>query len=361
MKPKHIILLMINTASIVFFVCMTLAAYFTAVSLPDQQAAKRWGDGTDYSQISVYTDSYDEMSADSIFMTRIDIEKKLVENSIASEKEGARVWTDAFSSYQMQMNISSDRASADAAVIITGGDFFVFHPQDMISGYYYSDSDTMYDRIVVDNVLAWQLYGSSDVVGMPVTINGKYFYIAGVFNKSENKDIEKVYGEKPRAYMPYQGYSLINEAGAEFSCYEACLPEPVSGLGKQIVSDCIGINEENYRLVENSSRYGLKKRFELLSDKNIRSVVDIPVVYPYWENAARIAEDRSVTLLLMQIAGLVTPTFTILYLFRLLIKSRKKIFEKIRESLSNKIEKNRLKYREKRAASSEKKKAAVKS
>ena len=361
MKPKHIVLLIIDTASVVFFLCMTLAAYFTANSLPDQQAAKRWGGETKYAQISVYTDCYDEINIDSIFMARINVEKKLVENSISSEIEDARVWTDAFSSYQTSMTAASDHGSAEAAAIITGGDFFVFHPQDMISGYYYSDSDTMHDRIVIDDVLAWQLYGSSDIVGMPVIIDGKYFYVAGVFRQSENNDIKKVYGEKPRMFMSYQGYSLIHEEGAKFSCYEACLPDPVTGLGKQIISESISIDEKNYRIVENSSRYGLKNRFTMLADNNVRSVVDIPVVYPYWENAARMTEDRSVTLLIMQLAGLAAPVLTIVYLLRSLIKSRKKIFEKMREKINDIEIKNRSKRVEKRTALAEKKKAAAKS
>ncbi len=350
MKAKHIVLLILNAASIAFLICTTVISAVLAGSLTDQQVTDRWGNGVRYSQVSVFTDYDNEMVIDGIFMTRVNVEKKLTENSISSEKEGARVWADAFSSYQTSMSVSSDRASAEAAAIITGGDFFLFHPQDMISGYYYSEDDTMYDRIVIDDVLSWQLFGASDVVGMPVTINGKYFYVAGVYKRSENKDIEKVYGEKPRLFMPYQGYSLISDIGAEFSCYEACLPDPVTGLGLQIISESVGVGEENRITVENSARYGLKNRFKLLADNGIRSVVDRPVVYPYWENAARMTEDRSVSLLVMQIIGLVIPVLTVFYLFRLLIKSRSKIFEKLRGKISESAENIRSRSRERKKA-----------
>ena len=136
MKPKHIVLLILNAASVVFLICTSIIAAVLAGSLPDQQAAERWGNDVRYSQVSVFTDYENEMVIDSIFMTRVNVEKKLTENSISSEKEDARIWADAFSSYQMPMSVSSDRASAEAAAIITGGDFFLFHPQDMISGYY---------------------------------------------------------------------------------------------------------------------------------------------------------------------------------------------------------------------------------
>ncbi len=355
MKPKHIILLAADVVSIVFFVCTTIIALVLAGSLPDQQAAERWGGNERYSQVSMFTDHDNGLTIDSIFMARINIEKKLVENSLPIETYGARVWVDSFSSYDIAMPVASDRASAEAAAIITGGDFFLFHPQDIISGYYYSESDTMYDRIVIDDVLAWQLFGASDVVGMPVAINGKYFYVAGVFKRSENNDIEKVYGDKPRLFMPYQGYSLISEEGARFSCYEACLPDPVTGLGQQIVSESFSVKDENRRIVENSVRYGLKNRFSLLADKDIRSVVDIPLVYPYWENAARMTEDRSAALLVMQMIGLAAPVFTLVYLFRLLIKNRKKILKKARDGAVEAYRKTNEKIKENKKANADKK------
>ena len=337
MKPRYIFIIALNGASLLLFLLVTILEVFTENSLPDQHTAEKWAGNDRYAQISVFTDGANSYTIDGIFTARVDIEKKLVENSFAPEKENTRIWTDAFSTSQMKAMISSDRTSAEATMIVTGGDFFLFHPLDMISGYYYSDSDTMHDRIVIDNVLAWQLYGASDIAGKPVTINGKYYYIAGVFRQSENSYLEKVYGSKPRAFMPYQGYTMLGET-PYFSCYEACLPNPVTGLGKQMISESIGINEENYRMVENSSRYGMKNRFALLRDNGMRSVVDAPIVYPYWENAARMTEDRSALLLLLQIVGMIFPAGTAVYFLRKLVKNRKKLakklFDRIRELIS---------------------------
>ena len=39
----------------------------------------------------------------------------------------------------------------------------------------------------------------------------------------------------------------------------------------------------------------------------MRSVVDSPVYYQYWENAARITDDKAALLLVMQALGLVLP------------------------------------------------------
>ena len=331
MKPKYLVIGILNAASLLIFAAVSVIAAAVGRSLPDQLAAERWAGGDmPYAQVSVFSGAASAMDINSIFMARVNVEKKLTEASFPPEREGARVWADAFSTSQMKAPVTSDRASAEANLIATGGDFFLFHPLDMISGYYYSDDDLMHDRVLIDEVLAWQLYGSSNVAGKPVKVGGTYYVIAGVFRQSDNSDIEKVYGISPRIFMPYEGYSLIGGGEAVFTCYEACLPNQVTGQGKQIITEALSIQEENtdIRIVENSARYGLKKRFEIIADFGMRSVVDGAVVYPFWENAARITEDKSALLLAFQILFLVFPTVTVLYLLRLLVKNRKKLVRK---------------------------------
>lgn len=333
MKPKYIVLSILNGASAVLFLIFTLIAASVKNSLPDQQTVTRWSDGSiPYAQVSIFTDSDSAMSIDTIFTARADIDKKLTENSLAPEKEGARLRADAFSSGQKKLGVSSSRASAEANVIATGGDFFLFHPLDLLSGSYYSDSDIMHDRVMLDEVLAWQLYGSSDIAGKPVIINGKYFYVAGVFRQDDSSAVKKVYGEKPRMFMSYSGMELLGETPL-FTSYEVCLPNPVTGLAEKIVRETSAVSEDGSRIVENSARYGLKNRFGIIADFGSRSVVDSAVVYPYWENAARITEDRSALLLVFQALALVVPLLTAVYLFALLIHNRKKLFNKAADAV----------------------------
>ena len=99
--------------------------------------------------------------------------------------------------------------------------------------------------------------------------------------------------------MPYGGYSLMGDGEAVFACYEACLPNQVTGQGKQIITDVLAVKDDTsgMRVVENSVRYSLKKWFEIIADFGMRSVVDGSIAYPFWENAARITEDKSALLL----------------------------------------------------------------
>ena len=230
MKRKHIVLIVINGISLLFFALMTLAASMIKNSLPDQHTVERWSDGSErYAQVSIVTDEMFAINTDGVFTARVDIGKKLVENSLVSEKANARIWVDAFSSGNVKMTVSSDYGNTEVQTIITGGDFFLFHPLELLSGYYYSDDNLMYDRVLIDETLAWQLYGASDIAGKPVLIGTKYFYIAGVFRKSDNSETEKLLGESPMMFMPYQGYEILGN-DPYFSCYEACLPDPVLSL-----------------------------------------------------------------------------------------------------------------------------------
>ncbi|MBD5139751.1 MAG: ABC transporter permease [Ruminococcus sp.] len=358
MRSKYIVLGILNAVSLLVFAVLSVIAAAVEKSLPDQHAAERWaGEEMPYAQVSVFTDMTSPMDINSVFMARVNIEKKLTEASLVSEKEGARIWADAFSSSQRKISVSTDRATSDANLIATGGDFFLFHPFEIISGYYYSDDDVMHDRVLIDEVLAWRLYGASDVAGKPVRVDGTYYVISGVFRQSENSDVEKVYGMSPRIFMPYEGYSLLGGGEAVFTCYEACLPNQVTGQGKQIITEALSVQEENtdIRIVENSVRYGLKKRFEIIADFGMRSVVDGAVVYPFWENSARITEDKSALLLALQIVFLIFPVCTAAYLLHLLVKNRKKLLGKALNALKHVPDRVRSSY-----AMRKSRKAAVK-
>lgn len=350
MKKKHIYLIAANVGSLLFFLIMTIFFVRLKGSLPDQQVASRWSDEAPYSLVSYYSYISSPMTLNDIFTARVNIDKKLVENSIAAEKPNARVWADAFSSAQELITADAGTSSSEAILIVTGGDFALFHPMDFISGSFYSEDSIMHDNVVIDEVLAWRLYGSSNIVGKPVLIKGKYYFVSGVFRQSENKNVEKVCGGKPRIFMSYSGYDIISpDVPANFICYEACLPNSVSGFGKKILTEALSLEENTDRVFENSLRYSLKSRFDIIRNFGMRSVADSPICYQYWENAARITDDKAALLLVMQALGLVLPICTVVYYVHKLIRNRKRLAKKAIDavkSIFNKIN-TRRKQRQK--------------
>lgn len=344
MKKRYIVLAAANGLSAVFFLIFTVMFLFLRGSLPESGAAEKWsGNGTPYAFVNVYTEEDTALSVNAVYTARVNIDKKLKENSISSQKENARLWADAFSSPQEKTELVAGRNSSEAMLTVTGGDFFLFHPQDMLYGSGYSDDALMQDVVVIDETLAWRLYGATDIAGKPVQIGTKYYFIAGVFRQSEDNNVEKVYGGKPRVFMSYKGYELLGRE-ARFNCYEACLPNSVGGLAMGIFKDALALEEESSEFVEWSDRYSFKNRFGIIKNFGMRSVEDGAVYYPYWENAARITEDKSALLLVLQGLGLVIPVGTAAYLIIKLVRNRKKLLKKAIDavkSILNKIKNKR--------------------
>ncbi|MCM1329735.1 MAG: ABC transporter permease [Ruminococcus sp.] len=347
MKRKHIYLILANLLSAIFFLLMTVFFARLKSSLPDQRTAERWAAEEPYSLVSVYTEVNKPMSLNGVFTARVNIEKKLVENSIAAEKENARVWADAFSAAQESITMTAGVSESEVNLTVTGGDFALFHPMDFLYGGFYGSDPLSPDVVVIDEVLAWRLYGSSNIVGKPVLINGKYFFVTGVFRQSEDRNVERVYGDKPRAFMPYAGYDIISDKEAEFICYEACLPNEVSGFGKNILTEAMGLQDNADRVIENSTRYSLKSRFDIIRSFGMRSVSDTPIVYQYWENAARITEDKAALLLAAQALGLVIPICTVTYYIIKLVRNRKKLAKNAINALKDVLHKNTKRRKEK--------------
>ena len=133
-----------------------------------------------------------------------------------------------------------------------GGDYFLFHPLQLLSGGYVSDEDYMADRVVLDAQTAFNLFGSSDVAGMEVTINGKTFPIAGVVKSEDDFATAAALDAGAKASsdptgvqsaskaMIYMSYAALNAmAELPIDCYEIVLPDPVSGFAKKLMTEKI--------------------------------------------------------------------------------------------------------------------------
>lgn len=279
-------------------------------SLDSQNMAQRWQSGElNYSQVSVFypagKNSYGLSETESI---GADIENKIKEGSFKPENDDAQVWTYAYSSVLTEASVTvyneatgkTDTVSGNVNIMGTGGDFFEFHPLELVSGNYIYENELRYDRAVLDENAAWNIFSSADVTGMKFSINGTEFEVAGVVRSEDNSAVRKAYPETPLIYVHYDA---LEEAGADESllCYEAVLPEPVGNFARNIILEHFGINtmtepedgsdpEKSLKTVvtDNTSRYSVKKLWNGLRRFDTLAVSDRNIAYPYWENAARI-------------------------------------------------------------------------
>ena len=91
---------------------------------------------------------------------------------------------------------------------------------------------------------------------------------------------------------------------SKITTYELVGADPIDGFLKNIVAE--GFSDAS--VVENSARFSPLREFDVLSRYFTRTMVTEPVVYPYWENAARNVESR---LALLLIPAAVLPIYPI--------------------------------------------------
>ncbi|MBR4551078.1 MAG: ABC transporter permease [Oscillospiraceae bacterium] len=275
--------------------------------LKSQREAERWqGDGEmPFSQISCFLPADEQIGLKEISAFRNDAMKKLQEAS--QDVTGAqRLLLDAWST-TTSLSVSSDRARGDAAVIAVGGDFFDFHPLRLLSGDYIRQSNLMHDRVLLDQELAWLLYGGTDLQGMSVKINGIPFVVAGVVEREKDFASRRVYKGGMGLFMSYDTLLTMDE-NAMINCYEFVLADPVKDFALNVAREKFPIGRGV--ILCNNTRYQYGKLMDLMLQYGSRSTQTTGTVFPYWENAARMTEDWAGLCCMLGTVLLVFPAIT---------------------------------------------------
>jgi hypothetical protein len=193
----------------------------------------------------------------------------------------------------------------------------------------------MHDRVVLDEALAWKLFGGTDLAGMTVTIGDKPYIIAGVVTREDDFASLKAYGGEAGLFMAYDVMNGIS--ATDISCYELCCADPISGFALDVAETGF----PDAVTLQNSSRFSFGSLVGLIRHFGERSMDADGVVFPYWENAARYAEDYAALFLVLAAVLFLCPFFFAGRLLVLLfIKGKDRLSELIPvwwETLSDKI------------------------
>ena len=191
--------------------------------------------------------------------------------------------------------------------------------------------------MVVDENLAWALYGSNDIVGMQLWMNNTIYTVAGVVKVPEDGLEKTAYGNSNRIYMPYDQLKTQQDS-LSITCYEVVLPNPISNYAYYTVRSAFGFSEEeeeqldqeenplcfdNAEILENSNRFELMPMLTKLKQWRLRSMRASSIGYPYWENIARSVEDEEMILLIFRILVLICPVVCLVGLLWHLWRHRK--------------------------------------
>ena len=325
--------------------------------LYSEQAAARWqSKNMKCAEVSVFYSEAGALGPTEINSIRGKIQSKLASDDNLSKKSDVRSWIDAYSGHTFE-EIRKDSSTVKANVYTVGGDFFAIHPIPLKAGSYLDMDNPDVNQIVIDEDVAWTLFGSSDVVGKKVWIGSTVFTIIGVVDGAESKLEQQAQGEFYAVYVPMKAYhqksssSVKPAKGAEAEkpasesdgpgtrvvCYEVVMPNPIENYALNTVAEAVGIefktdeekeksrsllNFGNKEIIDNTARYTF---FGLLGRDDAEEYIDMKtneIVYPYWENIARYEETKQRNSLTIILILLIIPILSLIYLIAFLYMNR---------------------------------------
>lgn len=311
---RRIILGITGIISFVVFLVLSGVSGVLSGRQETQSMAGRWaGDGDmDVAQISCFFAQSAKFDQNSALTFEHRLDSALVEASITnpSENPGARLWASAYSATG-SVTLASNRGSVTVDAIGIGGDFFLFHPLELLTGSFFSGNDVMKDYCVIDEETAWQLFGSNDVAGQMITIGDVPHMITGVIRRESGRLPEAAGLDGSVAYVSYETLSEYGQAD-EIGCYEIVMPNPVDKYALNYVKENIGVQEKELEALENTSRYELPALLQVILGFGTRSMNGKAIIYPYWENVARGYEDILALLLIFRAVFLLYPVVLII-------------------------------------------------
>ena len=289
--------------------CLIARGSMAATQLSQQQA-ERWAgeSGQPFVQFTCLFTRDGRKSLENIYELRQKYREKFSEADLEGDTE--KLFCDAWSTTG-SVRVDAVHGYAQASVTAVGGSFFAFHPLPLRSGSYLRQEDLMKDRVMLDEMLAWILFGSSDVAGMEVEIGGLPYQIAGVVARETDKATGKFAEAGPMLYIPYETWLQMGDAGID--CYEAVLPEPVEGFAQTLLEENFPVGDGI--LQANTDRYTLGASLRMMRAFGTRGARLSPAVLPYWENAARYVEDWCTLLAFLALLLLIVPALCALAAF----------------------------------------------
>ena len=326
----------------------TYRYYICCNGLLSQKAAERWRGDSEwaFSQNSVFLTDENGIELTNISEARKKVDEGLkmlhVEPAPDASPDASMI-ADAYSAVTtLSVKGDSKRPTATTKTLAVGGDFFLFHPLKLVSGAYLTKDALMKDRVVLDTALAWFLFGATDVAGMEVEINERPYLISGVVEIETDFATKEAYDDTYVLFMDYDAVKLIyQDAMPPITCYELVLPEANQDYGVGVVRDLF----PNDTVVNNTDRFAPLALWNVLRDYGKRSMQKTGIILPYWENAARMAEDHAAASLLLAVVFGILPAFCIVFFgIRAIILFLLRLKNETVEKIERKSEENKAKH-----------------
>ncbi|MCR5477117.1 MAG: ABC transporter permease [Lachnospiraceae bacterium] len=296
------------------WICLGAASRL-ADSFPDLQEADRWDRSGQSAQIAAYFSVDAQMEAMQLRSLDKRINAALEEAGLIPEEGSeARQFAYTFSATG-QITLTHGKKTATVDAIGTEGDFFYFHPVELRSGYYYGGDEVNKDGILLDEITAWQLYGSNDIEGQVLLVGEIPLIVRGVYRQPEGRLAKAAGLGKPKVFV---SYDVLDELGMSYGLnhFEIVMPDPIRNFAVTKIKELLGTDEMNAEIIDCTKRFGIVNRLQLIRSFGTRSMNGKAIIYPYWENIARGLEDEVAA---WTLAALVLLGYTLLLYVTLIV------------------------------------------
>lgn len=240
---------------------------------------ERWqgSNDTEFKQFSLFFSPNEQIKSEDIHQFQL---------SIAKEMEGFGGKTASFSwidSYfgKTKISLSAMERELSFEAFGIGGAYFYFHPYKLLKGSYMSENDISKNSVVLDELAAWNLFGSVDIVGKKVELLDETFTVSGVVKNMKGQE-----QEQGRIFLHYE--VLEKSRTLPITCYQLVLPDPMEGYSEQMLLRYF--NGENTEIVEYSHRFSFVQIFQNIFHWKERVISEKNIAYPHFENEARVLE-----------------------------------------------------------------------
>ncbi|MCD8357997.1 MAG: ABC transporter permease [Oscillospiraceae bacterium] len=279
--------------------------------LQSQQAAVsfRGESGLAFAQVSAFFPAGTDISETEVYAFRDALEEKLTGESLEAPENGS-LYMDAYSA-AATVTVESEKAQASVTARGVGGDFFHFHPLRLRAGRYLLRDDLMHDTVLLDEELAWMLFGGVELEGMTIRVNDTPYRVAGVVAREDDFASTRALAARGSedGGLLFMAWDALNAAvGAPIDTYELVSANPIENFAYSAL-------EEEFPdavLQENSGRFGFLHILQVLGAFGTRAMQTAAVAYPDWENAARLVEDVMAAVLLLSLLCAVLPALLLL-------------------------------------------------
>jgi hypothetical protein len=282
LSPSKIINYTLLIALCVALIVAAISAGQITARQYDSYAAERYGGS--FTQLSLIPEQ--PLTIDALNGIRYSVKSAIQEAGVPATNNGTDDLPPDCSSSHAEAMITKDKKNLTVTCFGVTGNYFYFHPPEIVSGNTFLPDDYDNRVVLLDTATAFRLFGSYDISGLELEISGEAYTVSGVYKPPESPEFVAAYGGIPVIYLPFGSFERVTGiSGAEL--YEILLPNPVAGFGKSIFDKAASGAGE---IIEVTGRFSISNLLSILKTTPENLVRNESSSLPPSENAARYAE-----------------------------------------------------------------------